>query len=111
MVLPSGEIIEVDERQPELLRVVRSSFGLLGILLEVSFGVRKLQAMRVRHVAYSLDAFADNLPRLTAEAQGAGESMMLYLFPHLDKVVVEYRRYVAGPIRSHWQWRLRNWLW
>lgn len=111
MVLPSGEIREIDEREPELLRVVRSSFGLLGILVEVTFRVRKLQALQVRHIAYSLDAFADNLPRLITEAQRADESMMLYYFPHLDKVVVEYLRYVAGPIRSHWQWRLRNWLW
>ncbi len=111
MVLPSGEIREVDEREPELLRVVRSSFGLLGILVEVTFRVRKLQALQVRHIAYSLDALADNLPRLISEAQQADESMMLYDFPHLDKVVVEYLRYVAGPIRSHWQWRLRNWLW
>jgi L-gulonolactone oxidase len=108
MVLPSGEILEV--REPELLRVVRSSYGLLGILFEVTFRVRKLQALQVRNVAYSLDAFADNLPRLIAETQGQG-SMMLYLFPHLDKVVVEYLRYVAGSIKSHWQWQLRNWLW
>lgn len=111
MVLPSGEIFEVDERKPELLRVVRSSFGLLGILFEVTFRVRRLQALQVRNIAYSLDAFADNLPRLIAEAEAAHESMMLYYFPHLDKVVVEYLRYVGGPFKSHWQWRLRNWLW
>jgi FAD/FMN-containing dehydrogenase len=111
MVLPSGEIREVDERDPELLRVVRSGYGLLGILFEVTFRVRKLQALQVRNIEYSLDAFAHDLPRLIAEAEVAGESMMLYLFPHLDTVVVEYLRYVAGPIKSHWQWALRNWLW
>jgi FAD/FMN-containing dehydrogenase len=110
MVLPSGEIREVDEREPELLRVVRSSFGLLGILFEITFRVRRLQALQVHHVAYSLDAFADNLPRLIAKAQEANESIMYYLFPHIDKVVVEYLSYVAGPIKSHWQWRVRNWL-
>src|ERR1019366_10762592 len=30
MVLPSGDILEVDESQPELLQLVRSSYGLLG---------------------------------------------------------------------------------
>jgi L-gulonolactone oxidase len=108
LVLPSGEIREVGEDQPELLRAVRSSYGLLGILYEVTFRVRKLSAMQVRHVAYSLDDFADNLSKLIAESNG---SMMMYLFPHLDKVVVEYRRYVDGEVSSHWQWRLRNWFW
>ncbi|HEX8112150.1 MAG TPA: FAD-binding oxidoreductase [Kofleriaceae bacterium] len=111
MVLPSGEIREVDEREPELLRVVRSSFGLLGILCEVTFRVRKLQALEVCHVSYSLHAFADHLPRLIAEAQQTDRSFMMYQFPHIDRVVVEYLRYADGPIRSHWQWRLRNWLW
>jgi FAD/FMN-containing dehydrogenase len=81
---------------------------MLGILYEVTFRVRKLQAMSVRHVAYGVDEFADRLPRLIAESDG---SMMMYLFPHLDKVVVEYRKYVDGKIDSHWQWRLRNWFW
>lgn len=108
LVLPSGELLEVGEDQPDLLRAVRSSFGMLGIVYEVTFRVRKLQAMQLRHSSYSLDEFADNLPRLVAEHDG---SMMLYLFPHLDKVVVEYRKYVSGPVKSHWQWRLRNWFW
>jgi hypothetical protein len=108
LVLPSGEILEVGEDRPELLRAVRSSFGMLGILYEVTFRVRKLQAMRVRHVSYTLDQFANQLSRLIAESDG---SMMLYLFPHLDKIVVEYRKYVDGEVASHWQWRLRNWFW
>jgi L-gulonolactone oxidase len=108
LVLPSGELLEVTEKQPDLLRAVRSSFGMLGILYEVTFRVRRLQAMRIRHVAYSVNKFADELPRLIAESDG---SMMLYLFPHLDKVVVEHRKYVDGEVKSHWQWKLRNWFW
>ncbi len=38
--------------------------------------------------------------------------MMLYLFPFLDKVVVEYRFDGESPMRANsWQWRLRNWVW
>ncbi len=108
LVLPSGELKEVTEREPELLRAVRSSYGMLGIVYEVTFRVRKLQAMSVHHVSYSVDKFADNLPALVSAWDG---SMMMYLFPHIDKVVVEYRRYVDGEVGSHWQWRLRNWFW
>jgi FAD/FMN-containing dehydrogenase len=107
LVLPSGELLHVTEAQPELLRAVRSSYGMLGILYEVTFRVRRLQAMAVRHVAYSVDELAERLPALTAQ----GESMMLYMFPFIGKVVVEYRRYVDGEVSSHWQWRLRNFVW
>jgi len=37
---------------------------------------------------------------------------MLYLFPFLDRVVVEYRYDGAGePQSNSWQWALRNWVW
>ena len=111
LVLPSGELLHVTEDQPELLRAVRSSYGLLGVLYEVTFRVRPLQAMAVRHVAYTVDEFADRLPELLATADASNQSMMLYMFPPLDRLVVEYRRYVDGPVTSHWQWRLRNFVW
>lgn len=108
LVLPSGELLEVTETQPELLRAVRSSFGMLGIVYEITLRVRKLQAMSVHHVAYSVNEFTANFSKLVAAWDG---SMMMYLFPHLDKVVVEYRRYLESEVKSHWQWRLRNWFW
>ena len=42
MVLPNGELFEVDESDPELLQVARSSYGLFGIVYEATFRVRKL---------------------------------------------------------------------
>ena len=49
MVLPNGELFEVDESDPELLQVARSSYGLFGIVYEATFRVRKLAAMQVHH--------------------------------------------------------------
>src|SRR5207245_2322567 len=42
MVLPSGELLEVTESQPELLQKVRSSYGTFGIIYELTFTVRPL---------------------------------------------------------------------
>ena len=110
MVTAAGEIVEVTEEQPELLHVARSSFGLFGIIYEVTFRVRPLRAMAVHHRTYSLDEFTRELPTLWAK----GESMMMYIGPFLDAIVVEYRRYHgdAPPRRfTSWQWRFRNWVW
>jgi len=107
LVLASGELLEVTEQQPELLRAVRSSYGLLGVLYEVTFKVRPHKAMRVYHAAYSVDDFANRLPELIAQ----NKSMMLYMFPFIGKVVVEYREYVEGKVTSRWQWWLRNFVW
>ena len=89
MVLPNGDLVEVDESDPELLQVARSSYGLFGIVYEATFKVRKLAAMEVHHEHYSLDEFATKLPELRAR----DESMMLYINPFKDSITVEFRRY------------------
>jgi len=108
MVDPSGELIEFNEDDPAALQLARSSYGLFGIVYEVTFRIHPLQGMEVHHESYELDEFIDRLPELTR----LGESMMLYLFPHEDKVAVEYRQYLGiGQTSSRWVWRLRNWVW
>ena len=107
-VRSDGEILKVTEDDPELLEIMRSSFGMLGIIYEVTYKVKKIRPMAVEHISYHLDEFAARLPELISK----NRSMMLYMFPFLDRVVVEYRYDGSGPLVSDsWQWRLRNWVW
>jgi hypothetical protein len=107
-VLPNGEILTVTEEDGELMQAMRSSYGMLGIIFEVTYRIKEIKPLAVEHVRYSVDEFADRLDELIA----GNRSMMLYLFPFLDSVVVEYRYDGSGPIKSNsWQWRLRNWVW
>ncbi len=68
MVLPNGELFEVDESDPELLQVARSSYGLFGIVYEATFKVRKLSAMEVHHEKFSFEGFAERAARAAASA-------------------------------------------
>ncbi len=103
-----GSLFEVTEQDGELMQAMRSSYGMLGVIYEVTFKVKELKPMAVEHVAYDVDEFAERLEELIA----GGRSMMLYLFPHLDSVVVEYRWDGTPPIKSpSWQWTLRNYVW
>ena len=110
MVLPSGEMMEVTEAaNPDLMQKVRSSYGLFGIIYEVTYQVRSLTPMHVHHTTYSLKDFLAALPNLKA----LGYSIMYYLFPFDDKVTVEFRKYNPGaagePNRT--AWALRNHIW
>jgi FAD/FMN-containing dehydrogenase len=110
MVLPSGELMEVTEAaQPELMQLVRSSYGLFGIVYEVTFKIRPLIPMEVHHETFSLGDFLAALPALKAR----GDSMFLYMFPFSDRLTVEFRRYNPGatgaPNRIAWE--LRNHIW
>jgi FAD/FMN-containing dehydrogenase len=109
MVLPSGDVLEVDESQPELLQQIRSSYGLLGIVTAATFRVRPILPMAVYHETFSLEDFVKKLPDLFAR----NESMMYYVFPFDNLITVEFRKYnpgASGP-PNHVIWPLRNYLW
>lgn len=90
------------------MAAMRSSYGMLGVIYEVTFRVREIAPMAVEHIRYYLDEFADRLDELVA----GNRSMMLYLFPFLDPVMVEYRSEDTPLKRANaWQWRLRNFVW
>ena len=109
MVLPSGDILEVDESQPELLQQIRSSYGLFGIVTAATFRVRPILPMAVYHEDFTLEEFVQKLPDLIAR----NESMMYYVFPFDNLITVEFRKYNPGasgtPNRVIWP--LRNYLW
>lgn len=108
VVQSDGSILNVTRKDEELLEMMRASYGLLGVVVEVVYKVKRIRPMAVEHVSYHVDEFADRLDSLIA----GNRSMMLYLFPFLGRVVVEYRYDGHGEIRSNsWQWALRNWVW
>ncbi|MDR3674505.1 MAG: FAD-binding protein [Acidobacteriota bacterium] len=109
MVLPSGDILEVDESQPELLQQVRSSYGLFGIVTAATFRVRPILPMAVHHETFQIADFIKQLPQLWAR----NESMMYYIFPFEDLITVEFRKYnpgASGP-PNRICWPLRNYMW
>ena len=109
MVLPSGELLEVTDDQPELMQKVRCSYGTFGIVYEVTFRVKPLVRLAVHHKTFSLADLMANLPDLKA----LGYSMMFYIFPFDDRITVEFRKYNPAadgdPDRTVWQ--LRNYFW
>lgn len=110
MVLPSGDLLEVTEAtQPDLMQKIRSSYGLFGVIYEVTYQVRPLTPMHVHHTTYSLQDFITNLPDMKA----LDYSMMLYIFPFEDKITVEFRKYNPGATGdpNRVAWALRNHIW
>ena len=88
------------------MQKVRSSYGLFGIIYEVTYSIRPLTPMHVHHTTYSLQDFIAALPDLKA----LNYSMMYYMFPFENKITVEFRKYNPGatgdPNRA--AWALRN---
>jgi FAD/FMN-containing dehydrogenase len=109
MVLPSGEVLHVDETQPDLLQGIRSSYGTFGIIYEATFRVRPIQPMAVRYQTLTLEKFTEKFQELI----NGQESMMLFLFPFDNRITIEFRKYNprARGQANQLVWRARNFLW
>ncbi len=109
LVTPQGEIQEINETDhPKEMQLIRSSYGLFGIIFEVTIKVRPTTAMSVRHYSLSLENFRKFFPIYKAR----GYAVMYYIFPYARRVVVELRKDnpdVAPKSRRRWSYRNRFW--
>ena len=59
-VNPSGGLEEASEdTNPELLRLIRSSYGLCGIIYEVTFRIKRLEAAHLTYLPRSIDRLTE----------------------------------------------------
>ena len=89
LVTPDGKLREITERDnPEEMQIIRSSYGLFGIVYEVTIKVKPTTALAVRHYSLSLDNFRKYFPIYKAR----GYAVMYYIFPYVKRVLVELRK-------------------
>ena len=73
MVLPSGKLLEAsEESDPELMKMLRCSYGTFGIVTEATFRIRPIQPMEVFHETFTVKEFAKRLPELWARGTNGG---------------------------------------
>jgi FAD/FMN-containing dehydrogenase len=109
VVKPDGAIASYNESDhPEEMRLLRSSYGLLGVIVEVTLRIKPLTAIYARHRVFTLDQFRAAVPELVAQRK----AVMMYLYPFSRKVMVEERCEVPGvKPTSSGRWWLRNAFW
>lgn len=109
IVRPDGSIASYNEREhPDEMRLLRSSYGLLGVIVDVTLRIKPLTAIYARHRTFGFDEFRAALPQLVAE----GNALMMYFFPFSRRVLVEERRELPGVApTSSGGWWLRNAFW
>ena len=103
---PNGRKFVVNEKTKSLLGLLRVSYGLLGIVYEVTLRVRPVQGFSVETAKVSFKDFTRFADRLTASAAG----VKLYLLPFRDRIYFELRRpaHEADPGKK-FAWRFKDW--
>ena len=106
VVSPLGKKFEVTRRSKTLLGIIRLSYGLLGIIYEITLKVRPIRGFEVRTAKISFKDFRKLAPRLAT----AGSGVKLFLLPFKDRVYMELRSPTpdSNPGRK-FAWRLRDW--
>jgi FAD/FMN-containing dehydrogenase len=87
MITPQGKQMTVTDRERDLMRVLRSSFGLLGIVHEVVVRVRPLVPVKIDYQVLTLKEFNSRYLSLI-NASGA---LRLHVSPFHDRIIVERR--------------------
>jgi FAD/FMN-containing dehydrogenase len=90
------------------MQIIRSSYGLLGIVFEVTMRVKKTVALSVRHHSMGLAEFRKRFPVYKSQ----GYAVMYYVFPYVRRVLVELRKDNPGASpKSRRRWTYRNRFW
>ena len=95
-------------KHPAELRLLRSSYGLLGIVVEVTLATQPLTAIEAVHRVYTVAKLRTALPELVAQ----NYAVMMYFYPFSGRILVELRREVPGTWpKSSGGWWIRNAFW
>jgi FAD/FMN-containing dehydrogenase len=105
MITPQGKQMVVTERQRDLMRVLRSSFGLLGAVHEVVLRVRPMTPVKIDYQVLSLKDFTTRFNSIV-NAPGA---LRLHISPFTDKITVERRTLdESASVTRSGIWQVRN---
>jgi hypothetical protein len=104
IITPQGKHMIVTERERDLMRVLRSSYGLLGVVHEVVLRVRPLTTVKIDYSVLTLKEFAARYSSIVNEP-GA---LRLHISPFRDRITVERRTLIDSESLSRsgiWQIR------
>jgi FAD/FMN-containing dehydrogenase len=106
LITPQGKLMTVLERDRDLMRVLRSSFGLLGVVHEVVLRVQPLTPVKIDYQVLSLKDFSARFASMVT-APGA---LRLHISPFDDRIIVERRTLLDESVNLSRSgiWQIRN---
>lgn len=114
LVTPTGVLMEISETQnTEYLAAIRSHFGLMGVVCEVTVCVFESQPLQVNFQVKQIDKFMDNFTSELKALKDTYDQVFGVVFPHSGQLLWQCRKYIdpkipqAGHSRdiawSHWE--------
>ncbi|MGI9307694.1 MAG: FAD-binding protein [Gammaproteobacteria bacterium] len=106
LITADGKRMEISPKLPDLMRIARLSYGLLGVIALVTFRIRPIEPYEMRHSKFSMNEFAELVPDLEQINSG----VKFYLFPFRDKAYVELRCASTDDRKANaLSWKIKDW--
>lgn len=103
---PAGKPLDIGSGQKNLLRAFRLSYGMLGIIHEITLRVRPRKTFEVKHRRCTFDRFSQVAEKLAHVNVG----LKFYLMPFRDRVYLDIRRPNPGTAESDKApWTVKDW--
>jgi len=87
LITPQGKLMTVTNRNADLMRVLSSSFGLLGVVNEAVLRVQPLVPVRIDYEVLTLKEFGARFREIVASPS----ALRLHISPFHDQITVERR--------------------
>jgi hypothetical protein len=106
IVTPTGRLLEVSREKQNLLNAFRMSYGMLGIMYEVTLKVRPISPFSVSHRRCTIRQFSAAAEKFCRTDIG----IKFYLLPFRDRVYLDLRRYSRDVTAAHKiPWKIKDW--
>lgn len=106
IITPQGKAIEIRADQKNLLNTFRQSYGMLGVIYDITLNVRPIRPFSVTHRRCSFEQFARACEKLGKLDVG----LKFYLLPFRDRVYLDIRRDSPGSTSGYRiPWKIKDW--
>ena len=105
-ITAGGKVMNVSDTQRHLLSAFRISYGMLGIIYEVTLRVRPIATFAASHRSMDIDTFAHVADRLARGNVG----LKFYLMPYRNHVYLDLRHYDTNNGNTYnAPWKIKDW--
>ncbi len=95
LVNAEGNVETITEAaDPDKMRVVRSSYGLFGVIFEVTFRIQRQSALSYRYKIFDLTS-----PPSREKLLGDADGVLAFCLPYSNRIIVEQRRVLEESAR------------
>lgn len=106
LVNAEGDVETITEAgDPDRMRAVRSSYGLFGVIFEVTFRIQKQSVLSYRHKIFDLTSLPSR-----EELFGDADGVLAFCLPYSNRIIAERRRVLKGSARISGFSRLKRFI-